>query len=559
VRSRHAPPDPLQRVLDLTLGWFFWLFNKNFKVGTHIYTWIVGKLLRLSLLVLIGYAGLVYATFWSLGKLPTGFIPQQDKGRLMANVRLPDAASTERTHEVVQRASEIALHTKGVAHAFAISGNSILLQAPCSNFGTIFMVLDPFDERHAPGLSADEIIATLNKKFREEIKEAEIQCFGMAPVDGLGFSGFKINIEDRGDFGPQMLQEQVDNLARKGREEKRLLSLVSLFNANTPQLSVDIDRTKCKALGLPLNDVFDALQMNLGGYSVNQFVRFGRTWQVNVQADARFRSSPGDVGALRVRSRSGQMIPLSTVADVRDAAGPVYLLRYNMYPAASINGMAAPGVSSGETIKIVEDLCGRELGPRIAYEWTDITYLQILSSSTGMIVFALAVVFVFLTLAAQYESWALPLSVVLVVPMCILSSCAGVALARQDVNIFTQIGFVVLIGLASKNAILIVEFAKQLRAHGTGGYEATLEACRLRLRPILMTSFAFILGVVPLMIATGAGAEMRRALGTAVFSGMLGVTFFGVFLTPVFFYVIDRWLARHPDAAKRDDGTKPAV
>jgi multidrug efflux pump len=549
VKPKDAPRDLPTRILDGLLGWFFRIFNATFGVGIRGYGRVVGRLLRLSLLVLVVYAGLIYLTWWSLGKLPTGFIPQQDKGRLMANIRLPDAASTERTFEVVKEATDIALSTPGVSRVFAISGNSVLLQAPCSNFGTVFMVLEPFHERTKPGLTADGVIAELGKRFRERIKDAEISVFGMAPVDGLGFAGFKLQVEDRGDFGPEVLQEQVDNLARKGRGVPGITSMISLFTANTPQLVIDVDRTKCKTLGLPINDVFDCLQMYLGGYSVNQFVRFGRTWQVNIQADAKFRSKPEDVGGLRVRSKDGFMVPLASVVTVRDSSGPVYLLRYNMYPAASINGTAAQGVSSGDVIKLMGDLCNRELAGRVGYEWTDLSYLEITSTNTGLIVFALAVVFVFLTLAAQYESWSLPLSVVLVVPMCILSSVAGVALARQDVNIFTQIGFVVLIGLASKNAILIVEFARQLRMKGVDRREATLEACRLRLRPILMTSFAFVLGVVPLMLATGAGAEMRRALGTAVFWGMLGVTFFGILLTPVFFYVIDHFTRHEPAAA----------
>ncbi len=547
LRPKGTAPDLPTRVLDGTLGWFFRGFNRVFAVATRGYTRVVGRFLRVSVLVLLVYAGLLALTWWSLGKLPTGFIPQQDKGRLMANVQLPEAASTQRTFEVVKRAQEIARTTSGVAHAFCISGNSILLQAPCSNYGTLFMVLDPFHDRKSPELTADGVVARLQKRFRSEIKDAEISVFGMAPVDGLGFAGFKLQVEDRGDFGSQVLQEQVENLAQKGRQAPGIVSMISLFRANTPQLAVDVDRTKCKTLGLPISDVFDCLQMYLGGYSVNQFARFGRIWQVNIQADARFRSRPEDVGGLRVRSRDGLMVPLASVVNVRDMSGPVFLLRYNMYPAASINGAAAPGVSSGEVIKVMDELGARELAPRLAFEWTDLSYLEITSSKTGLIIFALAVVFVFLTLAAQFESWSLPLSVVLVVPMCILSSSVGVAMSRGDVNIFTQIGFVVLIGLASKNAILIVEFARQLRHRGIERREATLEACRLRLRPILMTSFAFVLGVVPLMLATGAGAEMRRALGTAVFSGMLGVTFFGILLTPVFFYTIDRF-TRHPQA-----------
>jgi multidrug efflux pump len=549
LRPKTARPDWLTRVLDFVLGWFFRLFNKVFAFSTRTYTRAVGRLLRVSALVLVLYGGLLCLTGWSLTKLPKGFIPQQDKKRLMVNVQLPDSASLDRTAEVMARVDQIARATKGISHTLGITGNSLLLNATGSNFGTVFVVLDQFENREDPSLSADALMVTLRQTFRREVKDAEVTILGAPPVDGLGnASGFKIQIEDRGDLGPQALQQQVENLVDKAKTDKRLAGLLTLFRANTPQLVVDVDRTKCKTLGIPLRDVFDGLQMYLGGYNVNQFVRFGRTWQVNVQADAKFRMRPEDVGFLKVRNDTGQMVPLATLTNVRNVSGPFYLLRYNMYPAASINGGPGPGVSSGDAIKIMESVCEKEMAQRVGFEWTEIAFMEILAGNTAMLVFALAVVFVFLTLAAQYESWSLPLSVVLVVPTCILCSCAGVAIAHMDINIFTEIGFVVLIGLASKNAILIVEFAKQKRAQGVERREATLEACRLRLRPIMMTSFAFILGVVPLMLASGAGAEMRRTLGTAVFSGMLGVTMFGVFLTPVFFYVIDRF-TKHPPAA----------
>ena len=348
-------------------------------------------------------------------------------------------------------------------------------------------------------------------------------------------------IEDRGNDGLEALQSQTDKLVELGNQQPGLMGLISVFRANTPQLYVDVDRTKCKTMGLSLADVFDALQIELGGLYVNDYNQFGRTWQVNIQADTPFRMRPEDVRRLQVRNNRGDMVPLGTVAPVEDRGGPFLINRYNMYTATAINGGSVPGVSSGQVIATMERLARQELPTSMAFEWTELMYLQLIAGNTTLFVFAGAVVLVFLVLAGQYESWSLPLAVIFVVPMCILCSVAGVALAKMDVNIFTQIGFVVLVGLASKNAILIVEFAKAQRESGVPRREATLAACRLRLRPILMTSLAFILGVVPLVVSSGAGAEMRRTLGTAVFSGMLGVTLFGIFLTPVFYYVI-QWL-----------------
>ena len=357
-------------------------------------------------------------------------------------------------------------------------------------------------------------------------------------------------VEDRGDVGLTVLQDQTDNLIAKGNAQPQLKGLFSAFNVNAPQLWVDVDRDACIAQGLNLGDVFGTLQGYLGSRYVNDFNMFGRTWQVVVQADMQYRDRPEDVRKLKVRNRDGKMVPLGSVASVEPIGGPLMITRYNMYPATSITGNVAPGVSSGEGIRILERVATAELPSTMATEWTELAYMESTSGSTGLMLFVFSVVFVFLVLAALYESWALPLAVILVVPMCVLCSIAGVAVAKMDINIFTQIGFVVLIGLACKNAILIVEFAKLRRDAGEDVYHSILEACRLRLRPILMTSFAFILGVVPLVVAEGAGFEMRRALGTAVFSGMLGVTLFGIFLTPVFFLVVDRishWRALSPD------------
>jgi multidrug efflux pump len=351
--------------------------------------------------------------------------------------------------------------------------------------------------------------------------------------------GFKVMIEDRGDLGLQNLQEVTEALTQAGNQTTGLVGLFGLFRANVPQLYADVDRRQAMSMQVPLSDAFDTLQIYLGSLYVNDFNRFGRTWQVNVQAEDRYRMRIEDVGRLKVRNFQGGMVPLGSLASVREDSGPLILTRYNMYPAAFINGSTAPGVSSGESINLVQQLADKHLPQSMAYEWTEMAFLEQQAGNTAMILFGFSVVMVFLVLAAQYESWSLPLAIILVVPLCLLGAVAGVASARLDVNILTQIGFVVLVGLASKNAILIVEFAKLLRHEGLSRREATLQACRLRLRPIIMTSFAFILGVVPLLLAHGAGAEMRRSLGTAVFSGMLGVTLFGIFLTPVFFFVLD--------------------
>ena len=554
LKERHEHRDPLSWLINFFFGWFFKLFNKAFTFSTDGYTRIVGKLLRLSLLVLPVYGGLLYLTVWSFGQMPTGFIPNQDQGFLFVVCQLPDSASLERTEEVMARADKIVRGTPGVGHAIRISGMSFVLQANGSHLGTMFVVLDPFDDRRTPELRANAIVAKLNKQLYQEIEDAKFVVFGAPPVRGLGSTGgFKIMIEDRGNEGLETLQAQTDNMAQLGNQQPGLMGLLSIFRANTPQLYVDIDRTKCKTMGVALSDVFDALQVDLGGLYINDFNQFGRTWQVNAQADIPYRMQPDDVRRLQVRNKLGEMVPLGTVAAVQDKGGPFVINRYNMYTSAAINGSLAPGTSSGQAIAMLEELAKQHLPPSMGYEWTDLFYLQIIAGSTTLFVFSGAVVLVFLVLAGQYESWSLPLGVILVVPMCILCSVIGVALAGMDINIFTQIGFVVLVGLASKNAILIVEFAKAKRESGVPRFEATLQACKLRLRPIMMTSFAFILGVVPLVISSGAGAEMRRTLGTAVFSGMLGVTMFGIFLTPVFYYVIqwfsDRRKQKHAESA----------
>jgi multidrug efflux pump len=557
LKPHGAKRDPLSVILDGLLGWFFKLFNWGFAQSTNYYSRIVGILLRTSLITLVVYCGLLYLTYRGFTLVPTGFIPDQDKGYLLVNVQLPDGAAVERTQEVMKRIERMARKTPGVAHTVAISGQSLLLGANAPNFGSMYVMLDEFHNRRGAALTGNAIAAVLRKRCENEVQDAVVSVFGAPPVDGLGNAGgFKLVVEDRGNLGFGELQSVADRIVAKGNDTSGLVGVFTSLRADTPWIFLDIDRLKAKSMGVSLNEVFGALQVYMGSLYVNNFNEFGRSWQVNVQADAGFRRTIQDVQQLKVRGDSGKMVPLSTLAGVRDISGPVMVLRYDMYPAATINGNVAPGTSSGQAIGLMEQVAKQELPRAMTAEWTELTLMQNLAGNTAMYVFALAVVLVFLVLAAQYESWSLPLAVILVVPMCLLCSIAGVALARMDINIFTQIGFVVLVGLASKNAILIVEFAKQQRESGKGRREATMEACRLRLRPIMMTSFAFILGVVPLVIAEGAGAEMRRTLGTAVFSGMLGVTLFGIFLTPVFFYVID-WLGNrktHSESTSAENG-----
>jgi len=549
LKPHAAARDPLTRLLDLGLGWFFKLFNVTFNASTALYTRGVGVLLRVSLLTLLLYGGLLVLTYFEFNRVPTGFVPQQDKGYLLLNVQLPDAASLERTQRVMAHIEELARKTPGVGHTVGIAGQSLLLNANAPNLGSMYVMLKEFSERRGADLSADAIAVSLRTQCAEQVRGAVVTVFGAPPIDGLGTTGgFKMIIEDRGNLGLGDLQRVSDQIVARGNNTPGLEGLFNSSRVNTPWLYLDIDRTKCLALGVQVSDVFNTLQVYLGSYYVNNFNEFGRTWQVNVQADPKFRDRIRDVRQLQVRNNQGQMILLGTLLSVRDTSGPVMVLRYNMYSAAAITGNTAPGISSGQAVSMMEEIANSELPSQMAYDWTELTYMQLQAGNTALYVFALAVVFVFLVLAAQYESWSLPLAVILVVPMCLLCSVVGVDLAGMDVSIFTQIGFVVLVGLASKNAILIVEFAKQQRENGVPRRQATLEASRLRLRPILMTSFAFIFGVIPLVVAHGAGAEMRQRLGLAVFSGMIGVTFFGIFLTPVFFFVIERLAGRGHDA-----------
>ncbi|MBL8800292.1 MAG: efflux RND transporter permease subunit [Planctomycetia bacterium] len=540
----------VSRPLNAALGWLFHGFNQFFNRLTAGYTRTVAALLRVSVLVLLIYGGLMALTYLGFVNAPKGFIPTQDKGYLLVNLQLPDAASVARTQRVVKQIEEAALRTSGVKHTVAIAGQSILLNANAPNFGSMYVMLDDFERRHGPGLNSEAIASRLQQALQAEVPDGSINVFGAPALEGLGTAGgFKIIVEDRGDAPLDALQEVAERIVEEGSQSHELHDLFTSFRANTPWLYLDIDRTQARSLGVSIGEIFGTLQVALGSLYVNDFNRFGRTWQVIVQADGGYRQQVEHLKQLRVRSESGHMVPLSSLATVRGVSGPVLIIRYNLYPAVPINATPAAGVSSGQAIHALQDLTEGELSWAMRAEWTELALLQLQTGNTALVVFALGVVLVFLVLAAQYESWSLPLAVILVVPMCLLCSVAGVLLARTDINIFTQVGFVVLIGLACKNAILIVEFARTRRLAGADRREATLEACGLRLRPIVMTSLAFILGVVPLVFAEGAGAEMRRTLGSAVFAGMLGVTLFGIFLTPVFFYVIQWFIDR-----KRTDG-----
>ncbi len=534
----------LIRPVNYVLGGFFRGFNQLFDRGAEIYGWVVGKLLKVSALVLVVYGGLLWLTYSTFQRAPTGFIPQQDQGRLIINVQLPDSASLQRTMEAMGKVERIARETPGVAHAVAIAGLSFLLQANSSNFGSMFLVLDPFDKRKVPGRHADDIIAHLLEEYPRRVPEARVTVRNSSPIPGLGVAGgFKVMVEDRGGRGNDALQTFTSMLTRELNDRKKhpgLADVATGFRAKAPQLYLEIDRAKAYALGVPFNDVNQTLSMYMGSLYVNSFNRFGRHWQVTVQAEGTYRNRVEDINLLQVRNNRGEMVPLGTLVNVKDRGGPISVTRYNLYGAAPITGNMKPGFSSGDAIATVDRVAAETLPLSMRAEWTELMYVQIRAGNTTIFIFALAVSAVFLALAALYESWALPLAVILVVPMCLLCSVSGVMYTAggRDINIFVQIGLVVLVGLACKNAILIVEYAKEKHRHGLSRRDATLEACRLRLRPILMTSVAFIIGVIPLAVAAGAGAEMRRSLGITVFYGMLGVTAFGIFLTPVFFSVI---------------------
>lgn len=538
------------------LRWFFAVFNQGFNKVTQLYVGSVALLLRGSMLSLAVYGGLLYLTYDLFSTTPTGFIPSPDKGYLLVDVRLPDSSSLSRTSDVMREIEQVAGKSPGVKHTVAIAGQSLLQGANAPNFGSMYVMLDDFHHRIGAGLHGDEIALSLKAELDKHVQDGVINVLGAPPVDGLGTAGgFKIVVEDRGDNGLSGLQEVSDRIVENASKSPELRSVFTSFRSDTTWLYLDIDRDAAKSRGVSMSDVFNTLQVNFGSLYVNDFNRFGRTWEVNVQADSRFRMRSEDLKRLRARNSHGAMVPLATFTNIREVSGPVMLVRYNLYPSALINANAGADTSSGTAIAKLQATAQDGLVQSMRTEWTELALMQLQAGNTAMYAFLLAVVLVFLVLAAQYESWALPLAVILVVPMCLLCSIIGVLAARMDINIFTQIGFVVLVGLACKNAILIVEFARARHEVGIDRFQATLDACKIRLRPIIMTSLAFIIGVVPLVIGQGAGAEMRRTLGTAVFAGMLGVTLFGIFLTPVFFYVIQGladWRASR--IAARGDG-----
>ena len=546
LRPHHggAKRDRLTRVIDALFGWFFRLFNRFFDSASNAYVWSVRRAVRLGAIVLIAYGGLVGLTWVGFQTVPGGFVPPQDKYFLVGIAQLPTGASLDRTEGVVKEVSRIALEDPGVESIVAFPGLSINGMVNIPNAAVMFTMLKPFDQRRDPSLSAGAIAGRLMGRF-SQIPDGFIGMFPPPPVPGLGaMGGFKLQIEDRGGLGFEALAQAQGAVMAKAMQTPELAGMLASFQVNAPQAQVDIDRVKAKSQGVPLSTIFETLQINLGSLYVNDFNRFGRTYRVMVQADAPFRMQAEDIGRLKVRNAAGDMIPLSALLKVSRSAGPDRVMHYNGYPSADISGGPAPGYSSGQATAAIEKIVKETLPPGMAFEWTDLAFQEKQAGNTALFVFPLSVLLAFLILAAQYNSWSLPFAVLLIAPMALLSAITGVWLSGGDNNIFTQIGFVLLVGLAAKNAILIVEFARAKEEEGTDPLAAVLEAARLRLRPILMTSLAFIAGVVPLVIATGAGAEMRHAMGIAVFAGMLGVTLFGLILTPVFYVVVRRMAIR---------------
>jgi hydrophobe/amphiphile efflux-1 (HAE1) family protein len=544
LRPRGAPDDAPTRVMNRLLGWLFGPFNRLFGRASTRYGTIVQRVTRKSAIAVAVYGVLVLIGIVGFAKVPKGFVPSQDKRFLVAIAQLPDAATLDRTEAVVRRMTDIALKQDGVEHAVEFPGLSISSFGPKSNAAVIFIGLKPFEERKAANLKSGAILMALNQKF-STIQDAFVAVFPPPAVNGLGsIGGFKMMLEDKAGLGDSTLYATTQALLGRAYQTPSLAGQFSSFQINVPQLFADVDRDKVKQLDIRLNDLFSTLQIYLGSQYVNDFNKFGRTYQVIAQADAPYRSNAENITQLKVRNGRGEMVPLGSVLTMKQSYGPDQVTHYNGYPAADISGSAAPGVSAGAAVQTMERLASETLPNGVGFEWTELTYQQKLAGNTAILVFPLCILLVFLVLAAQYESWSLPLVIVLIVPMSLISAIAGVWLTGGDNNVFTQIGLLVLVGLACKNAILIVEFARDLERQGRDRYSAALEAARIRLRPILMTSFAFIAGVVPLIIASGAGAEMRRVMGIAVFSGMLGVTFLGLLFTPLFYVLVRGFVER---------------
>ncbi len=538
LRRKGENRGRIGRVVDSTLGVFFKAFNRIFDWTSERYAAMVSRTLKMSFIVLLIYGGLLGLTYFGFAKVPTGFIPAQDQGYAIIAIDLPDGSSLDRTDEITKRAVTAALETPGITNAVSFAGFSGATQTNAPSSAAIFPVFSDAKLRAKQGLPLDKVLSGLRQRLAA-IQEATIFVIPPPPVRGIGTGGgFKLQLQDRSGAGLASLQRVTNELVGKANQEPGLVQVFSSFRTATPQIFADVDRTKVRMLDVPINNVFQAMQIYLGSSYVNDFNYLGRTYRVTAQAESHFRDEAADIARLRTRSNSGAIVPLGSLVTIRETTAPARVVRYNLYPAADVTGSTLPGFSSGQAIAAMQRLAEETLPPGFGFEWTDLSYQEIAAGNTALFIFPLCVLFVFLALAAQYESWLLPLAVILIVPMCLLFAIFGIWLRGLDNNILTQIGFVVLVGLACKNAILIVEFAKAEEEAGKSRFDAAVEACRLRLRPILMTAFSFILGVIPLLIATGAGSEMRRALGTAVFSGMLGVTLFGLFLTPVFYVVL---------------------
>ena len=549
LKPHGARPDLFARWMEQILGRFFRRFNKVFSATGNGYSKALALTIRRSGIALLVYGGLIVLAWVGFNAVPGGFIPSQDKQYLIAVAQLPPAATIDRTEAVVRRMSEIGLKTPGVEHAVEFAGMSVNGWSQSSSSGIAFFALDPPAKRKGAKLTGNAIAARLNAELAG-IQDAYVVVFTPPPVLGLGsLGGFKAQVEDRGDAGPEALYAAVQDALGKAAKNPALAGLLSTYQINVPQLDVSVDRDKVKQQGVKLSDVYDTLQTYMGSTYVNDFNRFGRTFQVMAQADGPFRAHEEDILALKTRNAAGAMVPLGSLLEVTPTFGPDAAQRYNAYRSADINAGPAPGYSTDQAQEALASILKDNLPRGMSFEWTDLAYQQLISGNTATIVFPLCVLFVFLVLAAQYESLTLPLAIILIVPMCLLAGITGVYLDHGDNNVFTQIGLLVLVGLACKNAILIIEFAKHLQEdHGMDATSAVLEAAHLRLRPILMTSFAFIMGVIPLVLAQGSGAEVRHAMGVTVFAGMLGVTLFGLLLTPVFFVLIRRLTSRAPQA-----------
>ncbi len=541
LRPKGAPRNNFGHWVDFLFGWFFRLFNRSFDFTSHVYAGIIGRLVRKSGMALVVYAVLLVCTGLSFGLVPTGFIPDQDQGYVIISINLPDGASLARTDVVTRRVAEIGKKIDGVAHAVGIAGLSGSTFTISPNAAVSFLPLEDAKERAARGRGVQEIVKDLRREVAA-INEAKILIIPPPPIRGIGRGGgFKMYVQDRSGAGIDALNTVTENMLAQANEQPGIVQAFTNLHMNVPQVYAEVDRTKAQMLDIPVNNVFEAMQIYLGSMYVNDFNFLGRTYRVTAQAEPEFRDDPSDLLKIRTRSARGATVSLGSVVDVRVTAGPDRLVRFNLFPAADLNGSTAPGYSTGQSLATMESLAAQSLPAGFGYEWTEMAFQEKQAGNTIVFLFPLAVLFVFLALAAQYESWLLPLAIILIVPLCLLFALVGVWFRSMDNNVLTQIGFIVLIGLACKNAILIVEFAKAEEDKGKDRFQAAVDACRLRLRPILMTALSFILGVIPLLIATGAGFEMRRVLGTAVFSGMLGVTLFGLFLTPVFYVLLRRF------------------